>query len=237
MKLRADLLSKEPVTGELAPEGMRFVAVHYNTDTKTGVKAPSVFAVVPAFRPSLIGIASKEQCAAIYRMIDKMQFAAVKDWIDSQFDAESTEIVEDFEACCKEFNSDGRGEREGLKQSVIVAWIVGEFAKYLGVRMERNLPAMSKEQRGNLVATFVGLYKLAATRGNKGKDKSGAVTFVSLPKLRDLGGRLESYLNDPVIEHALEENEVTKVLRARIAGHIAVLEASLEENVGIEEQF
>lgn len=228
------VLKGEPKAGETATLGHRFIGVHYNTDAKTGIKSKSIWLQVPAFRPELgLGL-SRQGYEAIYGAIDKMQHAAVKDWIDSSYDPDLLDAVSDCEAMFTEWNTDGRGERDGVKQSVVLAWITGEFAGYLKARLEKN-EGMVKEQKASLLEYFVRMYKLAATRGNKGKDKQGNATFVSLMKLKDLESRLQGYLTCPTMP--LASGEVSKCLIERIAGHIAVLEASVKDDEEITAKF
>lgn len=236
LELGCTVMKQEPSKNEVPALGHRFQSVHFNTD-KNGKKPPSVFLQVPAFRPSLGTEITSEQQMAIYALLDGMQHKAIKEWIAASYDPSCLDEVQNFQQCCVDYMLDGRGEREGIKQSIVMEWIGGAFREYLSTRIERNLQQQSKEQRKQLVDHFVEVFKLAATRGNKGKGKNGEVVFCSLAKLRNLESRMEQYCTDPNPEWVLERNEVVDTVISRIAGHIAVLEAQLEDKELGTEQF
>lgn len=204
--------------------GHRFVGIHFNTDTKTKIKPPSVYYQVPVLRP-IQSSGSVKSDKLIAKLIDNAQFDALKEYHAGEL--ELNDVICDLEVLAEYETTDQRGERDGLKQSKLIEWVSGYFAKYLSDRIQRNLPNQTKEQQTTMLESYLYAFKLAATRGNKRKEKGKEVS-VSLQRLRDLRQRMETYLTDSS-EFALDDCEESKVLLARIQGHITIIEASLQE--------
>lgn len=205
--------------------GHRFDAIHFNTDEKTKVKPASKYYQVPLLRPTMDGMTASV-AKMVAAMIDKAQHECLKEFDAGELDY--SEQICSLEALAEWYSTDGRGERDGLKQSKLIEWLSGYFAKYLGDRIARNLATQTVEQRSAMLESYLYAFKLAATRGNKRKEKGKEVS-VSLQRLNDLRQRLETYLADENAEHKLADCVESQTLLARIKGHIAIIEASLSD--------
>lgn len=217
-----------PAKDATADAGHHFVAIHFNTNQKTQIKPASQYYQVPILRP-VQSSGSVKTDKLIAKLIDDAQFEALKEYNAGELELNDT--LCDLELLADYATTDGRGERDGLKQSKLIEWITGYFAKYLSDRIARNLASQTSEQRANMLASYMYAFKLAATRGNKRKEKSakGGEVSVTLQRLNDLRQRMESYLTDSNVEHQLDDCEESQVLLARIKGHIAIIEASLAD--------
>jgi len=225
IELQVYQLTKVPDDKFIPPSGHRLEILHFNTDNKTKIKPKSQYWIIPQLVDFELPDLSPNINKLFIGLVEDQQRLALKEF--SAGDLDYLPMLTDLDSLAKDYLRDGRGERDGIKQSAINQWLTDILTPYIAKRIDRNLAAQTEKQRGDLVNSFANLFAVAATRGNK-KTTPNGVVFVSLPKLEDLLTRLESYLASDG-EWQLPASLESGAMLARLRGHIVVLKASMED--------
>jgi len=222
-KLETVVTKDAPFVG-LLPEGAHVVTLNYKTDKDTGIKKPSESWMLPklAFPETLV--ASEVVIAGFRKFVDDLQVDGLRELAAG--DVTYSPIICNLESLLKDYATDARGERTGLKQSVLNDWITYTLVPFMAARIKANLVNQTAQQQQDLLASYSKKFKLAATKGNRAGNET-----LSDAGLQDLAQRLVTYTSSDDATKNLPASEALDAIVARIQSHRdAIAKANAEVN-------
>lgn len=208
------------------PEGFRLSILGFKTTKVEGkeVKRDSEAWIIPMLHNPVLTDASKVE-AMVADMIDDEQDSLLRAY-SVEGKIELAEAICNLESLAVVYFTDGRGNRTGIKQEVLIKWVNTDLKNYLDSRILRNMPTRTQQERDNLVSSLLVQLRIAASRGNKVENKS-----LTLAPLEDLQKRLEQYSTDENAEYQLPLSDELAALQSRIEKHIKDIKQASEVTV------
>lgn len=182
--------------------------------TKKGIKAkPTAWYVAPdveVMLPLMADEGMEKPLAMVYSLLEAERKECLYALDDGELAGKLRAM--DIQELATWYFTHGRSL--GVKQEQIEEWINDVIQPMLVARIAKNMPAVDATKRGNLVASLVSQFQIAASRGNNIKGK-----FLPVPTLKDLEQRLRLYLEDGSIatcdEFVALQNRIAKHMTAK----------------------